>query len=120
MMIEQAITTEDAMLKFYWNGIKDGAGKLQTCSYSVGPFCTYPEGTIVIYKRGYDSFSCGVHAAFFIKNDTDIQSDYMETDRIYVEPSHALYGQVADALAKRNAHYEQRWAKKMNKVQVSA
>ena len=92
------------MLKFYWNGIKGTDGTLQLCSYSEGPFCSYPDGSIAVYGKRYRDFSSEVRAAFTVVNNTEIQSDYCENDRIYVEPTHPLYAYVRAALEKHKAH----------------
>lgn len=99
-------------LKFFWNGIKENGGKLQKCWYSDGPFTSHPAGTITIYARDYNRFSAGVNEAFAVLNDTDMQTDYFETDRIRVTPSHALYAQVQAACASQAAHSakrQERW-----------
>lgn len=98
-------------LQFMWNGIKVGKqGKLQRAHYSDGCLCHYPAGTITIYAKDYSGFSAEVADAFAIQNDTDIQTDYFEKDRIRVEPSHALYVQVKAAMNASLAHYERRFA----------
>jgi hypothetical protein len=99
-------------LKFFYNGVKETDrlcpqfGVLQTCWYYIGPLTHYPEGTITIYAKEYCygkfpnrwvGFSWGVKNAFKVENDTDIQSDYHETDRIRVTPAHPLYGEVKKA-----------------------
>lgn len=99
------------MLKFYWNGIKDNGGKLQTCSYSDGPLTSYPAGTITIYKREYVRFTQGIREAFTISNGTDIMTDYFETDMIRVQPTHPLYSAVREACSKQAAYYQRRKAK---------
>ncbi len=96
-------TKEDVMLKFYYNGIKDDGGKLQTCFYSIGKLLNHPEGTITIYKREYARFSAGIRAAFTVENDSDSMTDYFEEDRIRVEPSHLLYAEVHAALVKQES-----------------
>lgn len=88
-------------LKFYYNGIKDNGGKLQKCSYSDGQLIHYPAGTITIYKRDYGPFSAGVQDAFKVDNDSDMQTDYFEKDRIRVMPEHPLYQQVKTAMELR-------------------
>lgn len=91
-------------LKFYWNGIKENGGTLQGASYSDGQLVNHPVGTITIYGKRYRGFSASVHAAFKVENDTDMQTDYFENDRIRVEPSHPLYAQVVVALTAQKAH----------------
>jgi acyl-CoA synthetase (AMP-forming)/AMP-acid ligase II len=100
---------EDAMIKFYWNGIKENSGKLQTCWYSDGKLTgKYPEGTITIYKRDYVRFSNGIQEAFAVMNDTDIMTDYIQTDMIRVMPNHPLYADVAEAMGKAKVHNDKR------------
>lgn len=104
------------MLKFYWNGIKDDGGKLQTCHYSDGQLVNHPLRTITIYKREYNGFSAGIRAAFTVQNDTEIQSDYIVQDIIRVEPSHPLFSDVSAALAAQKSHYAKQAAKRTAKV----
>lgn len=93
------------MLRFFWNGIKDNGGKLQTCHYSGGATISFPDGTITIYNRQYVSFSAGVQAAFSVQDDTDIQSDYIVREHIRVRPDHPLYADVAGALLAQGEHH---------------
>ncbi len=92
-------------LKFYYNGIREDGGKLQTCSFSNGKLLHHPEGTITIYKREYQSFSEGMRATFKVENDSDYQTDYVVQDLIRVLPDHPLYPQVKEAMDKRKARY---------------
>ena len=104
-------------LKFYYNGIKDDGGKLQTCWYSDGKLINFPEGTITIYKRDYGHFSAGIAAAFAVENDSDLMTDYFEKDRIRVKPDHPLYQQVLAATVTgkaKSAAREARWRQTHN------
>jgi len=92
------------MLRFYWNGIKDNGGKLQTCHYSIGQLINYSSGTITIYAREYARLSDGIREAFKVENDTDIQSDYIVQDVIRVEPTHTLYSEVFKAYQAQETH----------------
>lgn len=103
------------MLKFFYNGIKDNGGKLQKCWYSKGAYINLPEDTITIYAKGYTGLSKGIREAFNVENNSDGMTDYFETDRIRVFPSHPLYAEVHAALLKCNAHgakRAERWAAK--------
>ena len=100
------------MLKFFWNGIKDSDGKLQGASYSDGQLINHPAGTITIYGKRYRGFSAGIHDAFRVENNTDMQTDYFENDRIRVLPSHPLYAQVKAALQAQIEHNEKIYAKR--------
>ena len=92
-------------IKFFYNGLKGSDGKLQKCSYSDSELINSPAGTITIYGRSYVGFSAEVADAFAIENDSNIQTDYFEHDRIRVVPSHPLYAAVKAALDKRQAKY---------------
>ncbi len=100
------------MIKFYFNGIKEDGGKLQRCFFSDGQLINFPAGTLTIYKRDYDHFSAGVHAAFKVENDSDYQSDYCVQDLIRVAPEHPLYHDVMDALLMAKAHNAKTSAKR--------
>ena len=90
----------NTQLKFYYNGIKENGGRLQLCSYTDGKLLHHPEGTITIYGKRYRDFSDGVRAAFTVENNTELETDYFENDRIRVTPDHPLYPQVRDAFLK--------------------
>jgi hypothetical protein len=111
-------------LKFFYNGIKETSiadraarAPLQTCWYSVNEIRGYPDETITIYAREYCygtypnrwvGFSQGIKDAFKVENDTDIMTDYHETDRIRVKPDHPLYGQVKAAYVACQDRYLER------------
>lgn len=98
-------------IKFFWNGIKTNKGKLQSCHYSIGNYTEesgIPEDTITIYKSRRDGalrFNKEISKFFNVKNDSDPQCDYFETDSIRVYSNHTLYSEVKKALEKRQAHY---------------
>lgn len=104
------------MLKFFYNGIKDNGGKLQTVYYSLGNLTNYPADTITIYNREYSRFSNGIHAAFTVENDSEMQTDYFEKDRIRVLSSHPLYPRVLAAMNACKAKMEARHAARMARV----
>ena len=106
-------------LRFFWNGIKAGDGRLQRCSYHGGALLNSPPGTITIYERGYRGFSSEIRQAFTVQNNSDIQTDYFEGDRIRVTPDHRLYDEVQAALAKRDAHTEQVWQKQVARSRLA-
>ena len=102
---------EETMLKFYWNGIKSTDGKLQRAYISGSQLVNYPAGTITIYARDYHSFSAEVRAHFTVENNSDMMTDYFETDTIRVTSDHPLYAEARKALDARNLHYAKRAAK---------
>lgn len=100
-------------IKFFWNGLKINNGPLQKCHYTIGGYTAssgIPADTISIYKitNGHTQkvwFTPEVKEFFTIKNDTDAQSDYFETDSIRVRREHPLYAEVKKALEKKEEHY---------------
>ena len=111
------------MLKFYWNGIREsngGAyGPLQLCSYHRGALFHHPDGTITIYGKRYRPFSSGVCMAFEVKDDTEIQSDYIVNEHIRVRPSHPLYADVLKACQALEVHNAKRWAKRTTGTELA-
>ena len=99
---------------FYFNGIKDGKGsKLQKAWFSLGGLTSkYPAETITIYARDYCRFSEKVRACFSVQNDTDTMTDYFDSDRIRVIPSHPLYPAVQAAMRAQDAHREKTRARR--------
>ncbi len=89
-------------VKFLWNGIKVD-GKLYRAFYSEGKLIHYPEGTITIFAKDYEHFP--KIEGLTVENDTELQSDYFETDRIYVTPGNTHYPAVIEAMKQKEAHY---------------
>lgn len=92
------------MLKFIYNGLKVN-DTLYPAHYSIGPYT--PESglsndTITIYARNYKHFPS--IAGLTITNDSDIMTDYHETDRIRVTPSNKYYKDILNAYAKQIEH----------------
>lgn len=95
-------------LKFFYNGIKSGAGKLQKAGYYAGTLRSYPAGTITIHARDCAGFDASVRSAFNVENNSNSQTDYFENDRIRVVPSHPMYGQVKAAHDASVARFQKR------------
>lgn len=94
-------------IRFFWNGIKVGTGKLQKAYYYGGEHIKSPAGTITISSKG-SYFSDEIAAVFKVENNTDMMTDYFENDRIRVAPDHPLYAKVKAALEAKEAHYAKR------------
>lgn len=102
-------------VKFMWNGIKVD-GELYRAHYSMGNYWEssgIPQGTITIYAKNYGSFPA--IEGLTIENDSDLMTDYFETDRIRVYPDNRWYNEVKSACEKMNEHIEKRLAKKYAK-----
>ena len=103
------------VVKFMWNGIKVD-GNLYKAQYGKGPWTAesgLPDGTLSIYAKDYIRFPRidGLN----IINETDIMTDYFETDRIYVEPDNPHYDEVMAAFEKQEEHFRKRFEKKYGK-----
>lgn len=110
---QAALVMPDQVPLFYWNGLKDDkGGKLQKAWYSSGQLTNAPAETISIYARDYNHFSALVRACFQVENDTDTMTDYFDSDRIRVTPSHPLYAQVRAAFEAQEAYRDRRAAKR--------
>lgn len=96
---------ETAPIKFFWNGIKVNGGKLIKCFYSLdnradGRKC------VTISAQEYGDHLPG--DLFTVRNNTDLYSDYHETDRAELFSDHPLYAYARAAAVKaelRNEKY---------------
>ena len=88
-------------IRFFYNGLKVGKGKLQKGHWS---FCEGHEISmgrviethITLYARNYNRFSEEIQEAFTIVNHTDLMTDYFDCDHITL---HANHPRFADAVA---------------------
>lgn len=74
-------------IKVYWNGIKVD-GKLIRCFYSVDNDARFTGECVSISARDYDSLPRDLLP---VTNDTDIYTDYFDSDRATIAPDHPLY-----------------------------
>lgn len=72
-------------VKFYWNGIKVNGGKLIRCYYWLQD---NDEKSVTISAKDYGTLP-GEY--FTVENDTDLYTDYHDTDRTTLTPEHPLY-----------------------------
>lgn len=95
---------EQSYIKFYWNGIKVNDKKLIPCTYSI-----YSDGTVAIYSLDYSSdFPADL---FEVRNDTDLYTDYITTDRGSLMQNHPLYKYVRYAALKDRKRSDERLIK---------
>ncbi|MDE2096361.1 MAG: hypothetical protein KGL39_03880 [Patescibacteria group bacterium] len=106
-------------LTFLWNGIKDGSGKLHRCWYSNGALLRHPPGTISIHAKDYARFSADIRACFEVENNTDMMTDYFDTDTIRVVPDHPLYSEVIAAQQACEVHRGKMRDKRVARRQVA-
>jgi len=91
------------MLQFQAHGIKTSKG-VEKCTYMLSSLISGGK-CITIYssKTSCSRFSPEVHQAFDIKNDTDMMTDYFESDLFRVFPSHPLFAEVVEGYKKQLA-----------------
>lgn len=75
-------------IRIYWNGIKIDGGKLIRCYYSLNNDCTVKGDCISISARDYADLPRDLLP---VHNDTDIYTDYIDSDRATLTPDHPLY-----------------------------
>lgn len=91
------------MITFFWNGIKGSDKKLQRAFYSGGPYVSLPADTITIYAKSGTTFSKEIRDVFAIENNTDLMTDYFESDKIRVHADHPFYALVKGAMLQAAA-----------------
>lgn len=99
-------------VKFLWNGVKID-GKLFRAAYSKGPYTPeskLPPETITIYRKDYGPMP--KVSGLTVTNNTDVISDYHETDTIRIKPGQPYYFEALTAYNQREKHFEQRFAKR--------
>ena len=69
-------------IRFYYNGIKVDGGRLIPCWYYLD------ENSVSISARDYKSLP---RQYFAVKNDSDIYTDYFDSDHTKLTPEHPLY-----------------------------
>jgi hypothetical protein len=84
---------ENTNIRFFYNGLKVGKGKLETCHYSYANNNTGVKD-VTVYAKSYKSFSDEVAKEFAIKNNTDLMTDYFDTDVFTVSPTSKYYAPV--------------------------
>lgn len=95
------------MIKILQNGIKHDNG-YTPCFYSMGNNTRHSEKCIAIYARDYEHLPAELGA---IQNDTDTQTDYFDSDKVYLEPGDKYYTEALAAYNKRRLADSKRWLK---------
>lgn len=86
-------TNKTESIRFFWNGIKVNGGKLIRCFYFTD------SESVTISARDYADLPRDM---FKVKNETDLYTDYFDSDRAAVTPEHPLY-KYARAAALKSA-----------------
>lgn len=85
-------------IKFFYNGIKlNGENKLLKCFYSIDNSTAESGPCVTIYARDYSDLPRDV---FPVENDTDLYTDYFDSDRATLTPAHPLYKYARAAAIK--------------------
>ena len=95
------------MNKILQNGIKHDNG-YTPCFYSMGNNTRHSDRCITIYARDYEHLPAELGA---IQNDTDTQTDYFDSDKVYLEPGDKYYAEALAAYNKRRLADSKRWLK---------
>lgn len=106
-------------IKFQWNGIKVD-GKLVRCFFSKGALVNHPKGTITVYARSILDALPRLDG-LTVENNTEIQTDYFESDRCRIVPESPWYTEALAAYEAAEAHHarirakrEARWEARRN------
>lgn len=93
-------------IKFFWNGIKlNGSRELIKCFYSLDNNCEHSP-SVSIYAKGYGAEL--PRDVFVVSNDTDIMTDYFDTDSATLTPAHPLYKYARAAALKAEIRHAEK------------
>ena len=95
-------------IRIYWNGLKIDGGKLIGCYYHYDPSAE----TVCISAKNYDHLPRDI---FDVTNDTDIYTDYFDSDRATVDESSPLYPFLRYAALKEESRYAARNVERIEK-----
>lgn len=84
-------------IKFFWNGIKVNGDKLIRCFYLLDN--NDNPHSVIISARDYDNLPGDV---FSVRNDSDIYTDYFDSDSATIDAGHPLYIPALVAALKSN------------------
>ena len=99
-------------IKFFYNGIKiNGENKLIRCFYSLDNSTRESGPCVTIYAKGYGAELPG--DLFAVENDTDIMTDYFDTDSATLTPAHPLYHYARAAALKAAMRGEPEYIEKL-------
>jgi hypothetical protein len=111
-------------VRFFFNGIKVNGGQLQKAHLSLIERWTKTNGEeinthVVLYARNYRHFSPEVGQLFTVENNTELQSDYFEEDRIRIPLGHPLFSAALEAVIQ-GVKRDIRRCKKLGKLEQAA
>lgn len=95
-------------IQWMWNGIKVD-GKLYRARYRKGNLVNFPEDTLTVYAH---SLIDGLPNVGKVENNSEMMTDYHETDSMRILPTDATYSEALSAFLKQEEHNRKRWAKR--------
>lgn len=97
-------------IRIYWNGIKIDGGKLIRCYYSLNNDCTIKGDCVSISARDYSNLPRDLLP---VHNETDIYTDYFDSDRATLTPDHPLYKYFRYAAMKARTRDDVKYCEKL-------
>lgn len=85
-----------SVVKILKHGIRHN-GKYHRCFYSTAKLCNFPEGTITVYAWDYESLPVELAPV----NNSDSMTDYFETDKVRIVPTHPLYSEFLKQIERK-------------------
>lgn len=103
-------TTMAKKIKWMWNGIKIN-GKLHRAHYSKCVLINDSEESITVYARNHGSLpQIGVD----VQNNTDIMTDYFDTDRMRIRKDSQFWDPALAAFEKQESHHKAKMDKRFS------
>lgn len=106
-------TNKTESIRFFWNGIKVNGGKLIRCYY----FTDSKSDSVTISARDYDHLPRDL---FTVKNETDLYTDYFDSDSATLTPAHPLYKYARAAALKSAMRGEPEYIAKLEQDEQDA
>lgn len=106
-------TNKTESIRFFWNGIKVNGGKLIRCYY----FTDSRSDSVTISARDYDHLPRDL---FTVKNETDLYTDYFDSDSATLTPAHPLYKYARAAALKSAMRGEPEYIAKLEQDEQDA
>lgn len=106
-------TNKTESIRFFYNGIKVNGGKLIRCFY----FTDSKSDAVTISARDYADLPRDM---FKVKNETDLYTDYFDSDSATITPAHPLYKYARAAALKSAMRGEPEYIAKLKQSEQDA
>lgn len=104
-------------IKFFYNGIKVNGGKLIRCLYFTDSRSDSRSDSVTISARDYADLPRDM---FTVKNETDLYTDYFDSDSATLTPAHPLYKYARAAALKAAMRGEPEYIAKLKQSEQDA